>query len=125
MLLHRIHDESEEPEAKDNIIAAFCRIVEFQFLPLPESQRPAEFESLTDAVFAKIPFNGDVNENETILKFAMKLFEVDQARAIKYMPTIAKTSVMVICDERCRDEIPLAFRKQLGQFVRQVVSQHA
>lgn len=37
MLLHRMHEESEEPEAKDNIIAAFCRIVEYQFLPLPES----------------------------------------------------------------------------------------
>ena len=78
-----------------------------------------------DAVFAKIPFTGDVTENETILKFAIKLYELDQARCAKYMPAIAKASVMVICDERCRDEIPHPFRQQLGQFVRQVVAQHA
>ena len=34
-LLARLHSESSEIDAQDNIVAASCRIVEFQFMPLP------------------------------------------------------------------------------------------
>ena len=56
-------------------MAASCRIVEFQLLPLPAEQRPAEYPQLLDSVFQKIPFQGDDAENETVLKFAAKLYE--------------------------------------------------
>lgn len=44
-------------------------------MPLPADQRPAEYAMLIDSVFNQIPFEGDDTENETVLKFAAKLYE--------------------------------------------------
>ena len=33
------------------------------------------FDQMLDFVFTKIPFSGDLNENETILKFAFNLYQ--------------------------------------------------
>jgi len=76
MLLGKLHATSLT-DAQDNIVAASCRIVEFQFMPLPPNQRPAEYHQIMDSVFEKIPFTGDDTENETILKFAWKLYQED------------------------------------------------
>jgi hypothetical protein len=84
-LLKKLHKNSTEPEAIDNIVAATCRIVEFQFMTIPAEQRPAEFHTILDEVFQQIPFSGDVNENETILNFAFKLYQSEQALCLKYM----------------------------------------
>ena len=46
---------------------------------------------------------GDLTENETVLKFTFKLYESDQATCIQYMNVIAKTAVKVIVDEKCAD----------------------
>ena len=34
-LLQKLHANSSEPEAQDNIVAATCRIVQYQYMPLP------------------------------------------------------------------------------------------
>ena len=73
-LLNQLHADSSELAAQDNIVAAFCRIVEYQYMPLPADQRPQEYGQLMDNIFNKIPFTGDETENETILKFAFKLY---------------------------------------------------
>ena len=41
--------------------------------------------------------------SKTILKFAFKLFEADQATCVKYMDKIAYTCVKVIVDEKTAD----------------------
>ena len=46
-------------------------------MPLPADQRPADYAQLVDSVLQKIPFEGDDAENETVLKFAAKLYEQD------------------------------------------------
>jgi hypothetical protein len=122
ILLKKLHENSTEPEALDNIVAATCRIVEFQFLTIPAEQRPADYAAILDSIFDKIPFLGDVTENETILKFAFKLYEQDQALCLKYMEKIAITCIKVICDERCRDDIKSDFRQKVGQFVKIIVT---
>ena len=76
-MLRKLHEQSTEPEAIDNIVAAMCRIVEFQFMPIPAEQRPADYVTIMDGIFAKIPFTGDATENETILKFAFNLYNAD------------------------------------------------
>jgi len=77
VLLNRLHANSKEIDAKDNIVAASCRIVEFQLLPLPPAQRPLDLHEMVNSIFSQIPFVGDETENETIINFAIKLYEVD------------------------------------------------
>lgn len=124
-LLEKLHANSSEVEAQDNIVAASCRIVEFQLMPLPAEQRPAEYPQLVDAVFLKLPFQGDDAENETALKFAAKLYEHDQATCLKYMDRIALTCVKVLVDEKAADAIPTKFKYQVGQMINQIVIKHA
>lgn len=51
ILLKKLHQNSSEPEAIDNIVAATCRIVEFQFMTIPAEQRPADFQQILDSIF--------------------------------------------------------------------------
>ena len=94
-------------------------------MPLPADQRPADYSQMIDAIFQKIPFTGDDTENETIIKFAFELFKSDQETCLKYMDKLAITCVKVICDEKCADSIEPKFKKEVGQFINQVVVQHA
>jgi len=88
-LLKKLHDCTTQIDAQDNIIAAFCRIIEFQFMPLPAEQRPAEYNSLIESIYAKVPLTGDDTENECILKMSFKLYQSDQANCLKFMDKIA------------------------------------
>jgi hypothetical protein len=54
-------------EAKDNVIAALCRIFFHHSESVPH-------EVLLPAIFNNIPLHGDIDENETILKCAFQLF---------------------------------------------------
>ena len=72
---------------------------------------------MVDSIFQKIPFEGDMTENETILKFTFKLFEVDQATCIRYMDNIARTAIKCIVDEKCADDLKKTFKQQVGQFI--------
>ena len=83
-------------------------------MPLPADQRPADYATMIDSVFQKIPFQGDDTENETALKFIFKLYEVDQETCVKYMEKIAQTAVKVIVDEKCAQSIESKFKKQVG-----------
>lgn len=116
---------STEIDAQDNIVAASCRIIEFQFMPLPADQRPLEYGQLMDLVFEKIPFTGDEGENETILKFAAKLYEQDQALSLKYMDKIALTCVKVLVDEKAADAVPPKFKYEVGKMINTIVVNHA
>jgi len=124
-LLSKLHANTSELDAQDNIVAASCRIVEFQLMPLPAEQRPVEYPQLVDSVLQKMPFQGDDAENETVLKFAFKLFAHDQPACLKHMDQIALTCVKVIVDERTSDVIPVKFKYQVGQFIKEVVVHHA
>jgi hypothetical protein len=41
------------------------------------------------------------------------------------MDKIAMTCVKVIADEKCADAIESKFKKEVGQFIKEVVVQHA
>ena len=84
-LLEKIHGNSTDDATLDNILAASCRIVEFQFMPVAPEQRPGNYYQMIDSIFAKMPLCGDETENETVLKFAMKLYQQDQQCCLKYM----------------------------------------
>lgn len=43
-------------------------------MTLPPANRPASYNGLIQNVFSKVPFEGDMTENETVLKFAFKLW---------------------------------------------------
>ena len=94
-------------------------------MPLSPNQRPTEYGQLMDSVFEKIPFTGDDTENETILKFAFKLYNNDQQLCLKYMDKIATTCVKVIADEKCADMMLPKFKREVGEFIKTVVMQHA
>uniref|UniRef100_A0A7S3FVR3 Importin N-terminal domain-containing protein n=1 Tax=Strombidium rassoulzadegani TaxID=1082188 RepID=A0A7S3FVR3_9SPIT len=124
-LLGKLHQNSSEPEAQDNIVAASCRIVQYQYMPLPAADRPAEYQVMIDSVFQKIPFSGDETENETVLKFAFILYEADKETCVKYMEQIARTCVKVIADEKTADMMEPKFKKEVGQFINSAVVSHA
>ena len=46
-------------------------------MPLPPAQRPLDLHEMVNSIFSQIPFVGDETENETIINFAIKLYEVD------------------------------------------------
>lgn len=74
MMLAKLHANSSEIDAQDNIVAASCRILQYQLMPLPAEQRPADYPQMIESVFMKMPFEGDTTENETVLKFTFKLY---------------------------------------------------
>jgi len=125
VLLKKLHDNTKEVDAQDNIVAASARIIEFQYLPLPVDQRPAEFIGMVDSVFQKVPFMGDMTENETIIKLAFKLYQVDQPLCLKHIEAIAKTCLRSIVDEKCRGDLTLKFKQEVGQFIKAVVMPNA
>lgn len=120
-----MHANSSEVEAQDNIVAASCRIIEFQFTPLPPDQRPAEYSQMVDSVFEKIPFEGDDSENETVLKFAAKLYETDQETCLKHMDKIAITCVKCLVDDKASDALTAKFKYQVGEMINKIVVNHA
>jgi hypothetical protein len=50
-LLAKLHSNSSEAEAQDNIVAASIRIIEFQYMTIPAEQRPADYAQMIDSVF--------------------------------------------------------------------------
>jgi hypothetical protein len=75
---------------------------------------------MLDFIMTKIPFNGDLNENETVLKFAFNLYSLQKDKIEKYMPNITLTCLKVLIDEKC-DEIPDSFKFEVGKFIRNCV----
>lgn len=66
--LNNMYQVTEELDAKDNIVSATCRIM--QNFP-----QQVPFDTMLDFVLTRIPFTGDMNENETVLKFAFNLYQ--------------------------------------------------
>ena len=64
--LSAMYSSSEEKEAKDNVISASCRVMQAYPNQVP-------FDTMLDFVLKNLPLTGDVNENETVLRYAMNL----------------------------------------------------
>lgn len=79
---------------------------------------------------SKIPFNGDVNENETVLKFSFNLYSqcknmccnvfVEREKVEPHMGNITLTCMKVLVDEKC-DEVSEDFKREVGKFVKNVI----
>lgn len=74
-LLNQMYAASEEQDAKDNIVAALCRIAQNYASQVP-------FDQMLDHIFSKVPFTGDLNENQTVLKFAFNIYRQSNFRNI-------------------------------------------
>jgi hypothetical protein len=109
-LLEKLHHDSVEQEAKDNIVAAYSRIIEHQYMPLPAAQRPPNYQAMVHSVMSAMPLEGDMTENETLLKFAWKLYAADQALCLQYMDNVSKTCVKCIIDAKCADDMAKDFK---------------
>lgn len=90
-------------------------------MPLPADQRPPEYMQMIESVFAKIPFEGDMTENKTILEFAFKLYGADQATCLRFIDKIAQTAVKVIADDKCADMIEAKFKREVGAFIKSTI----
>ena len=108
-----MYASSEEKEAKDNIVSASCRIMQVYPTQVP-------FDTMLDFVFKNLPLTGDLNENETVLRYAMNLNSLQPEKIQPYMYQITLTSIQVLVDERC-DEIPITFKQEVGRFIKAVI----
>lgn len=104
---------SDEQEAKDNVIAASCRIAQNYSAQVP-------FEELSKFIFTNSPLTGDLNENQTVLKFAFNLFNLSPEKVQPYFHQVTLTCLKVLIDEKC-DEIPESFKREVGQFIKNVI----
>ena len=55
----------------------------------------------------------------------MKLYQSEQALCVKYMDQIAITCVYVICNEKAADLMKPQFKREVGQFIKNVVVHHS
>ena len=124
-LLGTLHANTKAEDAQDNILAGMLRIAEFHMMPLPKDQRPAQYAEILNQLYAKIPLEGDYLENITALKFTYKLYQDDQALCVSYMDNIAKTCVKVVADPRTAEQTKTTDKREVGQFLKTVVVQHA
>lgn len=111
--LNSMYAASEEEDAKDNIVSASCRIMQ-------EYPTQVPLDTMINFVLSKIPFTGDLNENETVLKYAFNLNALQPEKAAPYMQNIAMTCLKVLVDEKC-DEIPESFKLEVGKFIKGVI----
>lgn len=111
--LNNMFAASEEEDAKDNIVSASCRIMQAYPTQVP-------LDTMIDFVMTKIPFTGDLNENETVLKYAFNLNSLQPEKAAPYMQNIALTCLKVLIDEKC-DEIPETFKVEVAKFIKGVI----
>jgi hypothetical protein len=88
---------------------------------------------MLDFVFKNLPLTGDLNENETVLRYAMNLNSLrklicylicflEPEKIQPYMHQITLTSIQVLVDERC-DEIPATFKQEVARFIKTVIMQ--
>ena len=123
--LSAMYASSEEKEAKDNVISASCRVMQAYPTQVP-------FDTMLDFVLKNLPLTGDVNENETVLRYAMNLNSLrkktntclkailEPQKIQPYMQQITITCIQVLVDEKC-DEIPATFKKEAAGFLKTVI----
>lgn len=111
--LNTMYAASEEQDAKDNIVSASCRLMQYYAGQCP-------LEAMLPFVFSKIPFSGDLNENETILKYAFNLNSIAPEKVQPYMQNVALTCLKVLVDEKC-DEIEESFKVDVARFIKNVI----
>lgn len=64
--LNVMYAVTDEQDAKDNIVSATCRIMMHYPTQVP-------LDTMIPFVFTKIPFTGDLDENETVLRYAFNM----------------------------------------------------
>jgi hypothetical protein len=111
--LNQMYAASEEQDAKDNIVAASCRLMQNYPNKVP-------LDDMIPFVFTRIPFSGDLNENETVLRYAFNMNSLAPEKVQNYMQNIALTCLKVLVDEKC-DEIPETFKIEVGKFIKGVL----
>ena len=76
-------------------------------------------DSMLPFVFRNIPFSGDPNENETVLRYAMNMHSLAPEKVFPFMQQVTMTALKVLVDEKC-DEIPESFKSEVGKFIKGV-----
>jgi hypothetical protein len=65
---------------------------------------------MVDSVMTAMPLEGDMTENETLLNFSWKLYELDQALCLKYFENVTKTCIKALIDPKCADDLKKDFK---------------
>ena len=71
---------------------------------------------ITD-IFSVIPFQGDMTENETILKFAFALKAHYPDVFAANLDKVVQTCLMCIVNEKCAVDIPPKTKRDIGIFL--------
>lgn len=87
--LKTIFEKTKDAECKDNVVAAVCKIVKFHD-PIPE---------LVKFIVENIPLEHDKNENETVMKCFMYLYDKKPMLIKPHWKKALQTFVKVITDE--------------------------
>ena len=111
--LNTMYAASTEQDAKDNIISASCRLMQYYPHQVP-------VDTMLPFVFQNIPFSGDPNENETVLRYAMNMHSLAPEKVSPFMQQVTMTALKVLVDEKC-DEIPESFKFEVGKFIKGVI----
>ena len=77
-------------------------------------------DTMLPFVFQNVPFSGDPNENETVLRYAMNMYSLAPEKITPFMQQVTMTCLKVLVDEKC-DEIPEAFKFEVGKFIKGVI----
>ena len=112
-----MHAASDDDGAKDNCVACLVKILERYSDQLPEN----DLNTMFGQVMSAIPLQGDVGENQTILKYIMNVNALNPDKVLPYMDKISLTCLQLLTDTRCRDDVPEPFKVLTAKFLKNVV----
>lgn len=71
-----------------------------------------------------IPFDNDVAENETVLKFAMNAQNLYSGKLNQHMEKLSLTCLKILTDTRVIKDIDETFKKLTAKFIKNVIMQN-
>lgn len=104
--LNFIYEKSEEKDAKENVVAAICRVIQHHNHP--------QATQLIGFVAENVPFTEDANENETVLKCLFVLYQTKPELVKPHWKKVILCCLKIFCDEIKCDEVPETFKTQVA-----------
>ncbi len=114
--LNGMFERSKEIDTKDNVVAASCKIMLYHAAAVP-------FDQMYDFMNRNVPFEGDPEENETVLNVYMSLIEPHPEKVEPYLDKIVLICLKILLDDKCED-IAREFKQKVGVFIREKLMKH-
>jgi hypothetical protein len=81
------------------------------------------YNDLFNTIMSVIPFQGDVTENETVIKFCMNANNLMKGRLDPHMQKITMTALMILVDSRLVKETDETMKILTAKFIKNVIMQ--